>query len=336
MTNRKLASIRKVIQITSIEDSDHLELCEVDGWEVVVRKGEFSEGDLAVYFEIDSWIPHDIAPFLSGSKLKTYNGVVGNRLRTIRLRGQLSQGLLMPLSVLLTPEYLLLNYTVEGHDVTSILGIQLWERPVEAGVDGTSKGNFPYLWKKTDQERCQNLRSEINEHLFSQTKFEVTNKLDGSSLSIGMHEGNITVASRNTEIHTGYDSRFVTMFNKLKIHHILPALGEHNLQISGEMIGPKIQGNPHNVTEDQFFVYDIRKKGKFVSSKERRKLVSLLGIKHVPVLHEAITLEQLNVFSISDLLAYADRIGGEGVVFKAIDGSFSFKAISNNYLMKEK
>ena len=94
---RKLASIREITEIRPIPDADAIECAIVGGgWPVVVKRGDFSPGDLAVYFEIDSWIPHKLAPFLSkGKKPREYNGVKGERLRSVRLRGALSQGLLL-------------------------------------------------------------------------------------------------------------------------------------------------------------------------------------------------------------------------------------------------
>jgi RNA ligase (TIGR02306 family) len=94
---RKLASIRKIADIRPIPDADAIEVAVVDGWKVVVKKGEYSVGDLAVYLEIDAWVPHALAPFLSkGQEPREYNGVKGERLRTVKLRGQVSQGLLLP------------------------------------------------------------------------------------------------------------------------------------------------------------------------------------------------------------------------------------------------
>lgn len=93
---RKMASIRKIDAIGPIEGADAIEVATLGGWKVVVKKNEFNVGDLAVYCEIDSWIPTEIAPFLSkGKEPREYNGVKGERLRTVKLRGTLSQGLLL-------------------------------------------------------------------------------------------------------------------------------------------------------------------------------------------------------------------------------------------------
>jgi RNA ligase (TIGR02306 family) len=113
---RKLASVRKILEIRPIPSAEAIECAVVDGWTVVIKKGEFKQGDLAVYCEIDSWIPHDLAPFLSkGEQPREYRDVRGERLGTIKMRGQLSQGLLLPLNPSIQP--------IEGLDVTDQLGI---------------------------------------------------------------------------------------------------------------------------------------------------------------------------------------------------------------------
>ncbi|MDA3808653.1 MAG: hypothetical protein PF440_12170, partial [Thiomicrorhabdus sp.] len=101
MTERKLASIVTILAIKPIPGADRIEAVQVKGWWVVAQKGEYSVGDLAVYCEIDSFIPTNLAPFLSkGKEPREFEGIKGERLRTIKLKKQVSQGLLLPLSVL--------------------------------------------------------------------------------------------------------------------------------------------------------------------------------------------------------------------------------------------
>ena len=99
MTERKMATIRRIDTIGPIEGADAIEVATVGGWKVVVKKGDFAPGDLAVYCEIDSFIPTKIAPFLTKPDHypKVFEGVEGERLKTVRLRKTLSQGLLLPL-----------------------------------------------------------------------------------------------------------------------------------------------------------------------------------------------------------------------------------------------
>lgn len=102
MSERVMARVVRVDAISPIDGADAIEVAQIGGWKVVVKKGEFNVNSMAVYCEIDSFIPHSIAPFLTkpGQFPKVYNEVEGQRLRTIKLRGQISQGLLLPLTIL--------------------------------------------------------------------------------------------------------------------------------------------------------------------------------------------------------------------------------------------
>ena len=145
---RKMAWIAKIDKVVKHPEADSLDICTVGGWQCVTKLGEYKQGDLVVYVSIDSWIPHELAPFLSkGNEPREYNGVKGERLRTIKLRGTLSQGLILPTTGK-TP------LTGEGDDLTEFLGIQKWEKPIPAQLSGLVRGNFPDQVPKTDQERC--------------------------------------------------------------------------------------------------------------------------------------------------------------------------------------
>jgi len=176
---RKLASIRKIDAIEPIKGADAIEVAIIGGWKVVVAKDQFSVGHLVIMCEIDSWIPHGLAPFLSkGKEPREYNGVKGERLRTVKLRGTTSQGLLLPLDILGSDTLSdIFDQLEEGFDLTEIMGIQKWEAPIPAQLSGMAKGNFPSWVPTTDQERVQNLDlenlSEMN------VTWEVTEKLDG-------------------------------------------------------------------------------------------------------------------------------------------------------------
>ena len=173
---RKLASVRRITDIQPIPNADAIEVVVVGGWKVVTKKGEFNVGDLCVYCEIDSFLP--ILPqyeFLRKSSYKKLStGEEGFRLRTIKLRGQVSQGLVLPLSVLPGGRELF-----EGMDVTEVLSITKYEPPIPASLAGKVKGLFPSFLHKTDEERLQNLDSEYP--FDSNKKYYVTEKLDGSS-----------------------------------------------------------------------------------------------------------------------------------------------------------
>ncbi len=343
-TNRKLASIQKIAEIKPIEGADAIEAVRVLGWWVVAKKSEFNAGDFVVYFEVDSFIPHELAPFLSkGKEPREFGGVKGEKLRTIRLRGQLSQGLILSLRDSVVYKALLgANDWYEGQDLTELLGIQKWEAPIPAQLSGKMKGNFPSWARKTDQERCQSIWDEIKAADEAGVRYEVTTKLDGSSMSVGMSpDGEYTVCSRNLSLMTDQEGNsFVDLARKLDMEAKLAQLNRP-LMISGELMGPSVQGNQEKLTEHKFFVFDIfdPRTGAYVTSKERLDLVGTLGLEHAPILHAAVTLSDLGINTLDDLLQFAEGPSinakqREGIVFKSLDGSFSFKGISNAWLIK--
>jgi RNA ligase (TIGR02306 family) len=337
---RKLAKIVKIDELNPIEGADAIECAVVGGWKVVAQKGLYNVGDLAVYFEIDSWIPHELAPFLSkGKEPREFEGVKGERLKTIKLRGQLSQGLLMPLK-----EIDLNGMTlIEDMDVTERLNVKKWEKPINAQLAGVCRGNFPSLIPKTDQERVQNLKKEI---AASQNDvFEITEKCEGSSMTVYrmVVDGEMTfgVCSRNMDLKETEGNSFWATARKDDIEAKMTAVDEFwSFAIQGELIGPNIQGNIYKLSQPEFRVFDVYdiQAGEYLPPDARRELIDRMGLTHVPVLDDMFVLND----GIDELLVLAEgksRIGDterEGIVFKQAMGGFSFKAISNKYLLGEK
>ena len=357
---RKMAYIVKIDNITPIENADAIEVAHVGGWKVVVKKGEYSVDDLAVYCEIDSWIPHEIFPHLSkGKEPREYNGVKGEKLRTIKLRKQVSQGLLLPLSVMgksnyvrttIPPSYwkkdgLIVEYDV-GSDVSEYLNIQKYEPPIPAQLRGQIKGNFPSFIPKTDQERIQNCYKHItnpdNETIWESVVVE--EKLEGSSTTIYYNNGDTGVCSRNLDLkEEGGDS----FWKATKDQQIVEKLTEYcertgrNLAIQGELIG-NVQGNIYKLDKNvirAFDIYDIDE-GSYLGYFERSDILTELDILQVPVL---LGFDSLLGYTIDELLSLAEDKSAlnpkqerEGVVVKSLfDPDSSFKIISNKYLMKQ-
>lgn len=330
---RKMATIRKIDDIRPIENADAIEVAVVGGWKVVVKKGEFKVGDLAVYCEIDSWIPTELAPFLSkGKEPREFEGIKGERLRTIKLRGQLSQGLLLPWTV-----------GGEGDDLSEALGIIKWEKPMNAQLAGMARGNFPALIPKTDQERAQNLKKEIEIASDDGLLFEVTEKLEGSSMTVYQIRGEFGVCSRNLDLKETEGNAFWSTARREDIEGKMKRLNaQWDFAIQGELIGPGIQGNIYKLTEPQFRVFDVYDimAGAYLDPAHRRAVVAVLGLLHVPIITDG---KDLGVGSIDEILQWAeDRsllnpdVEREGIVFKECNGGMSFKAISNKYLLGEK
>ena len=346
---RKLASIRKIADIQPIVGADAIEVVSVDGWKVVVKKGEYSVGDLAVYLEIDSWVPHELAPFLSkGQEPREYNGVKGERLRTIKLRGQVSQGLLLKIDnddgwnyIFSSPSDKHENYFVdlgeianEGNDVTELLGIQKWEAEIPAQLAGQVRGMFPTsLIPKTDQERIQNCFPEIEAK--GAVTYEVTLKLDGTSCTIFRWEGELRVCSRNLELKVNEENKDNTLVAiALKIGDRIP----DGVALQGEVMGPGIQGNREGFTEHRFFVFDMFSivDHHYFSTKYCRYMCETLNLDHVPVL--GVDWKAPESVDAGLALAEGPSINHkvrEGLVWKCNeDIGFSFKTISNQFLLK--
>ncbi len=336
---RKLAIIKRITEIHPIAGADAIECAIVGGgWPVVVKKGEFSVDDLGLFLEIDSWAPHELAPFLSkGKEPRELNGVKGERLRTIKLRGQLSQGLLLPVSSIVQDgvdgsesPY------IEGNDVTELLGIQKWEKPIPTHLRGQIRGSFPSWLRKTDQERVQNLDGQIN----WDDEYEVTVKLDGSSMSIWFKDGEWGVCSRNIDLKLDQEGNtFIDMAKKVVGNIDWP----DNIAIQGELMGHGIQGNREGLKDHEFFVFDIWdiERQTYWSPVAVVGFCKTFALHHVPVLSLGCTLREFGITSIADALYQAEGQSfnnpvREGLVFKRVDGSFSFKSISNAFLLGEK
>jgi RNA ligase (TIGR02306 family) len=332
--SRQLATVRRIEKITPIPGADAIECAHVGGWKVVIKKDEYQEGDLAIYFEIDSWVPHEIAPFLSkGKEPKVYEGVLGQKLRTVRLRGQLSQGLLLPLSAPGIPAE-----PLEGLDVTERLGIVLWEKAIPAKLAGMCKGGFPSLIPKTDQERAQNLVEKIKTASAEGVRFEITEKLEGSSMTAYQLNGEFGVCSRTIELKDTPGSTHWQIAHKLGLEQGMAETPEWDFAIQGELVGPGIQGNIYKLKEVRFFVFDIYdiRRGEYLAPDHRQAVIKRLGLQTVPVVSDASCI----VSNLDVLLQLAEGPSAlnelqerEGLVFKQVKGSFTFKAVSNKYLL---
>jgi len=253
---RKLATIRVIDALNPIEGADAIECATIGGWKVVVKKGEFNVGDRAVYCEIDSWIPTELAPFLSkGKEPRVFEGIRGERLRTVKLRGQLSQGLLLNLDLAIPQT----NSFAEGDDVSEVLNIVKWEMPMNAQLAGMARGNFPSLIPKTDQERAQNMVKEIVSANEAGMRFEITEKLEGSSMTVYLIDGEFGVCSRNLDLKETEGNAFWQVARRDGIEEKMRNETDENwdFAIQGELIGPGIQGNIYNLKEVEFRVFDV-------------------------------------------------------------------------------
>lgn len=352
---RKLATIRTVDEIRPIEGADAIECAIVDGWQAVVKKGEFEVGDLCFYFEIDSVLPicEEFEFLRKGCYVKKdwliskHNPTgEGFRLKTIRLRGQISQGLVTPF-----PEWAWNDDDFyEGADITNHMQVVKWDPPVPAQLSGIAKGNFPSFIPKTDQERIQNIKPRDLEKYYDY-HFEMTIKMDGSSMTMYRFDDRVGVCSRNLEldIEADNDTTFATMGKDLGVLEYLNEK-ELNFALQGELMGPGIQGNREKLNRHIFFLYDVYdiNNGKYLNSADRLNLLGDITqwqkdnnkteIAQCPIISTDVKISHLSLEDFLDMAdgsSYCKDVEREGVVFKCIeDPSFSFKVISNKYLLK--
>ena len=332
---RKLATVQRIAEIKDIEGADRIQAYRINGWWVVGQKGEYSEGDLVVFCEVDSWIPTELAPFLSkGKEPKEFEGIKGERLRTIRLKKQLSQGLILPLSILPAIVHHDGTNTSEGADVTEILGIKKWEKPVSPQLAGMTKGSFPSFIPKTDQERIQNISQKTIDSWIQQgLTWEVTEKLHGSSMTVYFNQGDYGVCSRNVDLKFDMNNTFWKIAVETQVLTRMMQycmVGRRNLAIQGELIGEGINGNQYGLCGHEFRIFDIFDidKQEYLSHTDRSCLVE--RFEEVPVYAPAMYLQE-GTTSSTILAIGSER---EGLVFKCNeDPSISFKAVSNKWLL---
>ena len=337
---RKLASIQTIRKIEPIEGADFIELATINNWQVVVGKGINQVGDKVVYCEIDSFLP--IEPefeFLRKTSYKKIDDKEGFRLRTIKMRNKISQGLIIPLDdakeIINRNGFSIDKFNIND-DLTEMLRIEKYEPPIPANLSGVIKGGFPGFLFKTDEERIQNLTDKYEEYL--KETFYVSEKLDGSSMTIFLRDDKFGICSRNYELERSDENTFWEVAKNLKIEEKLKKLGK-NISIQGELIGEGIQKNPYKIkgqTIRIFNVFDIDKQ-EYYNLKNFKNFLNEIEIESVPILDENFKLPK----NINDLIKMAngksklENTKREGLVIRSLNRKISFKVISNKFLLSE-
>ena len=340
---RKLASIQNIKYVKPIPDADSIETVGVLGWEVVSKKGEFKPGDTCVFFEIDSLLP-ELPQFEFLRKSCWNDNLKKYRLKSIKLKKQLSQGLALPTSV-----FPILAGLTAGADVTELLGIEKYEPPIPAQIVGDAK-KFVWPISKTDETRVQ-LDDEYKfiERLTGQPYY-ISLKLDGTSSTflIDPKDETYHVCGRNYSYKESDDHKFWILSRKYNIEQKLRSVwdkGNNRIALQGEVVGPGIQKNPLGLSDHDLFIFnvvDITNNTRF-SLDMSMAITQELGLKFVPIVDKGSSFG----YSKDDLLVMAkgkynehfhsakssqDR---EGIVIRSMCGQISFKAINNDFLLKE-
>jgi RNA ligase (TIGR02306 family) len=305
------------------------------GWQCVVKKGEFKEGELGVYYEVDSFLPVDERyEFLRTSSYRENpdNGI-GFRIRTMKLRGQLSQGLLLPLGKF--PE---LTGNEEGTDVTEKLNVKKWYIPETSNPGGTIIGERPHGIPASDEIRLQSALEYLEE--LHGKPYYITTKMDGTSGIVYYIDGKIGCCSRNKEIKDEETALYWTPVYKYGLKEKFAKLGK-NIVLTGEIIGPGIQKNKLRLAELEWNVFDVKDwdTNKYLPYDEAVKLCEELELKTVPLEERG---EQFD-YSLDTLLEkakgkYPSGLDKEGIVVRSSKSpkAISFKVLNNDALLKEK
>lgn len=279
---RALATLETITELIPIENADSIQIAKVRGWNVVVRIGEFQVGDPVVYFELDSFLPLDDPRFTflapRGAR-KNSEGVEGHVLKTAKMRGIYSQGLVMPWSDFpetMEPEGWDMTQTEPvdadsgllvqklGSDLTPyIKGVEKWDPPIPAELAGSAKGPFPSVFRKTDEERIQNIAWVFDEPEEMDQYWIATEKIDGSSMTVYLRDGEVGVASRNWDLEeTSHNTQWKLAYNMELFDYLRGSgLEGSNIAIQGEIFGPGIQGNPLQVKEYIFRAFTLQVDG---------------------------------------------------------------------------
>ena len=360
---RKLMTVRTIDNILPIKDADMIEQLVIDGWNVVAQKGIHSVGDIIVYFEIDSFLPIEDVRFETFMKfgVNTFEGKQGHRVKTKRLRGVYSQGIVIPLK-----EFPEIVEPLPDTDYAELFGVVKYEKQEVTGFSGDAKGTFPWFLQKSDQDRIQNVYGRLSNSDLADKEFVGTLKMDGSSITVFAVDKSkyvpdsedvvgvdiaIGYCSRNQQLKMPYTSED-GWFEKtgkfyqgasnsdlfVKVAELCSITGK-SLAIQGELVGQGIQGNFEKFEKYQVFAYNIFDvdAGKFVDYKTFLEYAAMVDLQIVPEAYPAQTILGKGV---AEIVAMADGKGllanyREGIVWKQVDGDCQFKAISNKYLDKE-
>jgi len=341
---RTLATIQRISDIQPFPNADEIEVASVLGWKVVAKKGEFKVGDFCVYVEIDSILPEKPEfEFLRPRKF---------RIKTMKMRGQISQGICFSLTILPLDEnhHVQLSLIVEGADVTELLCIVKYEPIIPAELSGIVKCSFPSFIPKTDETRIQVLQDVLD--FYAGQKFYTTEKIDGTSVTYYIKDGEFGVCSRNIELKESEGNSFWKFARSIDLENKLKSFNM-NIAFQGELIGEGIQGNHLGIKGQivKFFnAFDIDKYTYF-SYVEMRDIFIQAKVDIVPRLVE---YEYILTSNIDELIKYATRkslinsdIWAEGVVFRPLvetinqsfsdrldGGRVSFKVVNPEYLLK--
>ena len=296
---RNLATVQQVLALDAIPGKDRIEMATVLGYKVIVKKG-LEVGDFGVFFEVDSVLDTTDPRF---SFLKSPH------IKTMKMNGFYSQGLFLPLEEVVTNAWEL----SEGDDLTAVLGVEKYAPPVNETRRASRTRPWPsWAPPKTDELRLQSNPGLLDAILESEDGWYVTQKLDGSSMTVGMVDGVLRTCSRNLEVEDGPFFEF---------SKTLPPFTEGYV-FQGELCGPGIQKNPLGLTKKEFFVFNVFFEGEELNYEASRNAIRHFGLKCVPTVIEPLPVGNDysldNLIKFSEALSYPTGKPAEGIVIRPV------------------
>jgi len=325
----KLASIQVITDIRPIEGADRIEAATVLGYQTVIKKGEFRPGDLCVWHEPDTVAAEEPEyEFLRKQ---------GFRLKVSRFKGQVSQGLALPLAVLPAASYAV------GDDVPDLTGIRKYEKPLSPNLIGVAKGAFPSWMPKTDEPNLRSFPEALGG--FTGRECVITQKVDGTSGTYYLRGGEFGVCTRNLELMDDAASMFWRVAREHRVREALATL-DGDFAIQGEVHGEGIQGNHLGVKGVSFAVFNLFNIATH-DYANHTALANFCKANSLPMVREVwrgefrFTLPEL--VELASAQDYASGRPAEGIVIRPVEearsrilesGRLSAKVISERYALK--
>lgn len=324
----KLASIQIITEIRPIDGADRIEAATVLGYQTVIKKGEFRASDLCVWHEPDT---------VAAEKPEyEFLRKQGFRLKVSRFRGQVSQGLALPLTVLPAASY------VVGDDVTELTGIRKYEKPLSPNLVGVVKGGFPSWMPKTDEPNLRSFPAALEE--FVGRECVITQKVDGTSATYYLRNGEFGVCTRNLELLEDTASMFWRVAQEQRLREALATLGG-DVALQGEVHGEGIQGNHLGVKGVRFAAFNLFNIGTHAYANHHA-LAEFCKANNLPIVREVWRGEfRFTLPELVELASKQDYAPGqvEGIVIRPVEearsrilesGRLSAKVISERYALK--
>jgi len=324
--------IIEICQIDKVEhhsNADKLDIVTVKGWNCIVSRDQFKVGDLVVFCPPDSIIPNNLIEQYKLEFLKK-NG----RVDTVKLRGYISQGLILDLKCLIGKTGV---YAREGMDVAEVLGITKYEPPednIQLQGKPTKRKRNPNFSVYTDIQNINNYNTVFKEEDY----VVITEKIHGTNFRAGrllIYTGSIwgkikswfcgkyefVYGSHNVQMGVINNRKnfygenvYGQIAKKYKLAEIIP----EDYIIYGEIYGKKIQKLEYGMGNGiGMRIFDVKYKGNYLNQPDLERFCVQLKLQLVPILYVGkFSQEVLKKFTIGNT-ALCDNHIKEGCVVKS-------------------